>query len=391
MPTDFKAAIKTFLADRANQEMLQRLGAGAAVGAGGMALHDLLQGSDQNETIGDRAGSLGRSMLLGGAMGGLGGLGYDQLDKHFLRDPSKIPGTDTPWLNQFGKFWHPLRQVWPDVTGLGVGAVARGGYEGLKHWKMPGAALGTLVDPKGGPFQSPVSSKINITRFLTGTPGGWSDASAQAIANHLKNQGSHQLRTLLGNQYDTAIGGPRRWLADMYRGGINSWRALRAKGVRAKNWTSARPKQIDTMPGMISTRAVNHGNFAPAQNPILSHFKDLLAKSDFLRKKFNTLRDHRNLPILYRTGSHQTPTAQGLGRLILPQHLTRGDQITAMMNSPKITTPGMAIAKATAKGGVYGLLAQQALEQLGRRSFDQLALTPEAAAELAKNPAFRAR
>lgn len=65
--------LKQMLSTPQAQEYLRSAGIGAGLGAGAMGLSHLVNGEE--EEMGDRAAGAGRSALLGGLMGGVGGLG----------------------------------------------------------------------------------------------------------------------------------------------------------------------------------------------------------------------------------------------------------------------------------------------------------------------------
>lgn len=371
MPTDFRTAISNFLADQGNQQMLQRMGTGAAVGAGGMALNDLLQGGEENETTGDRAGSLGRSMLLGGAMGGLGGLGYDQLDKHFLNDPAKTPG-GAQVFSKPGQLWHSIRQMTPGSAagGAGIGAVAGAGREAWRQHRMPALAE-KLFSGQGSGVNE------NTVRQFLRRSGGWSPSSVQTIADHMGAQKTPTdlaaVRSALGSaSNDTSIFN-RGWQSLK-----NTARTLTG-GSDMQNWRDSSLQVEKNLPGMNTTRATMGPNGTPvAMNPLISQVKDLFAKIPGATSKFPSLAAHRAATEFYRTGNSMASSG-----------VDRAAQVHKAISQPGSYGQIRAIGKNGLKGGLYGALAQQAIQQLGRHSFDQLAMTPEAAAELARNPRFR--
>lgn len=407
MPTDFRTAISNFLADQGNQQMLQRMGTGAAIGAGGMALNDLLQGGEEDETTGDRAGSLGRSMLLGGAMGGLGGLGYDQLNKHFLNDPSKTPG-GAQVFSKPGQLWHSLRQSMPNSGGMAaLGAIGGAGREAWRQKRIPDVA-----DKLFGSPGAKIDEK-SVRKFLDRT-GGWSQGTVNALASELTGQSAPPtnvagIKSLLGNSLadstmaGTAWQGAKNTANNLFGHAVDrfkssysgagqgltgkAWQGIKDTGSAMKNSLKGlvaparagayRPlsQQVDVVPGWTSTKLGPNGM---PMNPVVSKFKDLLTHVPGATKFSPGLSAHQQAPELVRVGTSPAgnPTA-------------RAEALLKAMQQPGSYSRLGAIGGGALRGAGWTLAASEALKALGRHSFDQLAMTPEAAAELARNPRFR--
>ena len=138
MPFDIQQQIQSFLANPENVEALKRVGIGAGVGAAGMGLADAFT-DDENRMPGGKTKSVLRSMLLGSALGGVGGAGY-----HAFQQASRPGGTaangEEYYKGAIPKAYAKVRSAMgADESGQWTaerrGGAAGGAFGAIKSWR----------------------------------------------------------------------------------------------------------------------------------------------------------------------------------------------------------------------------------------------------------------
>ncbi len=138
------------------------VGIGAGIGAAGMAGADLL-GDHENETPEEKHKSLLKSMLVGGALGGVGGAGYNSINKLVEKNPGAPNKNDWSVIDAL-----KAPTLMPTLPAAGMaGFGSRAGfkaYDKLKGINQPSFEAAGIKDPsKFNNFD--IRSGANLTEF----------------------------------------------------------------------------------------------------------------------------------------------------------------------------------------------------------------------------------
>lgn len=195
MPFDIQQQIQSFLANPENVEALKRVGIGAGAGAASLGLADAFT-DDENRMPGGKTKSVLRSMLLGGALGGVGGAGY-----HAFQQASR-PGGTAANGEEYYKGMLPKAYA---KTRAFMGANEEGQWTAERRGGMVGGGVGLMKS---------LREHLNLNRKDTGAlamankmdikPSEIISARSQPIPNDPASLAAHNAAKL---KLQTEIGG----------------------------------------------------------------------------------------------------------------------------------------------------------------------------------------